>query len=816
MINKKSIFALMLCTSASMLAAPISPDQALQRIPGSSNRTITTLSKNPLKLSYTVKSDIGQPQAYIFTRENAPGYMILSSDDVAAPILGYSETVNIDVNNLPPALIWWLSELYGQVEYANSHGFQAYDTSKNYTNASMIAVGPLMKTQWDQDAPYNNDCPQVNYSNGLTQTKVTAPTGCVATAFAQVMKYFEYPKRGKGTKTYYDNGVRRTITFSKDFQWSNMLDKYTFNGYNDEQAAAVAYLMKGCGFTTEMMYGAGGSGTQTSKIVDAAINYFGYDKQTHFVYRSFYSLDQWSQMIYDNLKNVGPVIYGGNSIQIGHCFVCDGYDGNGYFHFNWGWSGLSDGYFLLDALNPSSQGIGGSSGGYEFHQNAVLGMQPDQGGDQVYYPDMRVYGSVYGSLDGDNIRMTAKGGIDIGWGNASAREIKSNVGGIFTKIDSNDVLATEQGYLNYNNTQLDVVALQPDQYYNSTYYDLVIPLPKLEDGQYKVVAASKDFQDINAPWQPMLCDMGTRNYCILTVENGIYNVTSVDPAVLDVENAEFVSPLYYGRTSVISTEITNDSDQQLTLCFYPALYKNGEMQYVSDFILATVDPNSTAVFKNTVKFLAVGNDVGPGTFELCLINQDTEQLIGNFGSIEMERASATTTVSLDSYSIEDAVQESVQSGSQQFDAYVLNDASIINILLGLTVEQGYLDTNVRIICAKHNPDTDKFETITPDAYTFIPYLGSGQSEVFTAPYNVSRLEPGYVYRLLAGYISGNSNKSLGQIYFKLNSVGIDGIEADNSEVTPEYFNMQGIRVDSPVKGQLLIRKVGKKITKIIF
>ena len=219
-----------------------------------------------------------------------------------------------------------------------------------------------MTTKWNQHSPYNLFCPydEVNDAPSVT--------GCVATAMAQIMKYHEWPSA---------------------YDWSLMKDEYDSG---DESAAAqeVAKVMYDAGASVYMEYSADGSTSNNDCISEALRNIFGYALSTEWVYRAYYSAQEWDELIYGNLKNKMPVIYAGQAIDIddsygylqgvesGHSFIVDGYDGKGLYHVNWGWGGLSDGFFLLSLLNPENQGAGGTSGseGYSIKVSAVVGIKP--------------------------------------------------------------------------------------------------------------------------------------------------------------------------------------------------------------------------------------------------------------------------------------------------------------------------------------------------------------------------------------------------------------------------------------------------------
>ena len=170
------------------------------------------------------------------------------------------------------------------------------------------------------------------------------------------MNYWKYPERGKGTITYTASTIQKRLSMNfaaKAFDWANMLDRYEAGQYDDTQAGAVAYLMKACGYAVKMDYGTDSSGALAMNVANALTRYFDYDGNIDYQLRQYYSSTEWAEKMYANLRDVGPVIYGGGSmIGGGHSFICDGYSSDGYFHFNWGWTGMSNGYFKLEGLNP--------------------------------------------------------------------------------------------------------------------------------------------------------------------------------------------------------------------------------------------------------------------------------------------------------------------------------------------------------------------------------------------------------------------------------------------------------------------------------
>ena len=318
---------------------------------------------------------------YVFNIKDNGGFVIVSNDDCVRPILGFSDSGALDPDNMPSNMRAWLQGYADEIAWAKEHNVKKSAVSRGSYRVgshSTKSIVPLMSTTWDQGTPYNNSVPYASY--GFV-------TGCVATAMAQVMYYTEIQAGNSTTSTTAVIPGYTTQTYGLSLSsipkgttlnWSNMLSDYR-SSYSSAQASAVATLMKCCGWSVEMDYGYS-SGAQTSMVATALRNYFGYESTTQYLSRSFYTYANWTDLIYNELNQGRPVVYGGQAVDNGHCFVCDGYmyqSNTDLFHINWGWSGQSDGYFVLSVLNPDQQGIGGSStnSAYNSGQEAVVGIQ---------------------------------------------------------------------------------------------------------------------------------------------------------------------------------------------------------------------------------------------------------------------------------------------------------------------------------------------------------------------------------------------------------------------------------------------------------
>ena len=357
-------------------------------------------TKTTLTLAHQAKSPIGTTDYYVYNRGSQQGYVIVTGDDNTLPVWGYVENGDFEADKLPENVRWWLGEYQRQLQWLRQHP----QASPRKATTLTTSVSPLLRTQWGQGMPFNNFCPEAEsgYSDYDNYYGYRAVTGCVATATAQIMKYYNWPATGNGSHSYTCDVVGgNTVTLSADFSqstyaWSNMKNKFyidvnynvlveTAVGYQQATQAqmdAVARLMSDVGIAVEMSYGAGGlggSGAYSVNVVNALTTYFNYDNEMWLQYRDYYS-DDWDALLRSELDAARPIYYSGQTNKGyddgGHAFVLDGYNTSGYFHVNWGWNGNSDGYFVSSLLNPDDQGEGSYEGGYNTWQAAIIGLRP--------------------------------------------------------------------------------------------------------------------------------------------------------------------------------------------------------------------------------------------------------------------------------------------------------------------------------------------------------------------------------------------------------------------------------------------------------
>ena len=319
------------------------------------------------------------PAYYVFAADEQDGFVVVAGDDEVKPIVGYSLTSSFDIANIPPALQEYLSAYEQYVGAVRSGAVQPSLVAE--TSASTTPVFPFISTTWSQGAPYNNLCPTVGGTPGVT--------GCVATAMAQIMNYYKWPKSAAGKNFIISvEGANYNASFDSEYDWDNMLDVYGYysdgkTNYNSTQADAVARLMRDAGFAVGMSYESGGSGANHLDACMAMLDVFGYSPRIRCLEREFYSDAAWRDIIKTELLAKRPILYRGQSDKFGgHAFVCCGMDPTGYY-INWGWGGWCDGYFDLDVLALDYTGDAEDDFDFSYSQAAIVNIQPIGDGESA-------------------------------------------------------------------------------------------------------------------------------------------------------------------------------------------------------------------------------------------------------------------------------------------------------------------------------------------------------------------------------------------------------------------------------------------------
>ena len=342
---------------------------------------------------YDITSTTPFKEFYVFSIGD-DGFILISGNDCTVPILGYSFTNRFDIDNMPQNVKSVLDSYEEEIKFfksqSNNDNNAIAEQWKMLKSGTMpeasytTSIAPLLTTTWNQNLYYNSMCP---YDETYHEYSVT---GCVATATAQIMKYWNYPANGYGSHTYNHNtyGTQNANFGTTTYEWNNMPNSLSNNSTATE-INAIATLMYHIGVAIEMNYGVsatgGSNGHSYSTLGDinassqhALVKYFKYSPDIQVLSKAEYSDDEWDSVLISELNQNRPILYSGRGAMGGHSYVCDGYNQYGMFHINWGWGGYCDGYYEMGTLNPTEESvIENSTYSFNLKNVAIIGIRPN-------------------------------------------------------------------------------------------------------------------------------------------------------------------------------------------------------------------------------------------------------------------------------------------------------------------------------------------------------------------------------------------------------------------------------------------------------
>lgn len=381
MKNKLLNIFILLLLCFPLYAENITKEEAKQRALEFFNKNVPTKSITQVDLIYegkpNVKSASSTPSLYIFDNPYGKGFVIISGDDIAYPVLGYSFD-NEFPKDMPENVEGWINGLEESINYARNIGYKVTTQNQTKSFTASAPVVSLTTAKWDQGSPYNQFTPTVNGQK--------TPIGCTATAAGIIMYYHKYPAAGRGIIPGYVSNETITINakaLGHAYDWNNMLPEYVNGQYTDQQAKNVAELLYEIGIALKSDYSPGATGALPNYVTPALSKHFKYCKDALFCMKREYPIDDWHKMLKKEMNENRPVFYSGHSQEGGHAFVLDGYTNDNYYSVNWGWSGSYNGYFLINALQPSGSGIGGNNSHFNDDQGCIINLRPEDNGEYI-------------------------------------------------------------------------------------------------------------------------------------------------------------------------------------------------------------------------------------------------------------------------------------------------------------------------------------------------------------------------------------------------------------------------------------------------
>lgn len=687
---------------------------------------IQTLGVGPVSTSRTFTLSQGDINTVYIVGTGGQGYLVLSADDVAPAVLGYSDNGGFDPQNIPANMQEWLNGYSDVIALAAERGGRVLQAP---ANPALKDIAPMVKTRWNQGEPYNILCPMQTINGQVYRTY----TGCVATAMAQVLKTYEYPTQGFGTNSYTWNNQTLSFDFGNTtFDWANMTDIYNNNSTIEEEDA-VAELMYACGIASYMNYSAGGSGAAGVNAAVGLVNYFGYDPTVQYLMRDYYPLPVWSTMIHEELSKGHPIYYDGANASVGHAFVLDGYrSADGFFHVNWGWGGMSDGYFSIVTLDPDAQGIGGSTEGYFSGQSGIFNLKPAEEGSNEIAPVFYCQG-----LNTETRTYTRDQDVEIGSENGGF--FNYSLGDITVKFGlkltaSNGT--TEYSWWSYGNYELGYG-------YGFRIFDIKGSNFPSVSGEY---IAEPCVQTGNNVYE-IPCPAGMSSKLKVTIDGN--NIT-VDPVPvqrhLTASGFEALTPFYRNRLAIVELTVANSGDEYYGSIDARLYDSSNKMINLGTTIVDLLDGESQTVsFSGSLPF---GVKLGAG--ELKFFDDNGEQ-IGESYSVNIEKAPSGDPV----LTISNVMAPGAVSGlGTEQNPYVVN-ADNVEITANVSNASGYFFNSLRIYFFDGSGSSSTYLQAR-----LIP-ITAGETKVYTFSGDMSgALEKGVTYACRFAELKTNSVETL--------------------------------------------------------
>lgn len=768
-MNCKTILSLsLLLASFGAGAKVLTPAQALGRLNDDDARRLPARLRQSAPAPVRTVVAKGQPALYLF---NTGGRLtVVTAESEAVPLVGYS--CSFDADSMPPALDYMLDYYAAQIADLRAGDVMVSAVSSGDDYAP---IAPICTTRWNQMAPYNDLCPEIDDQR--------APTGCVATAMAQVLKVYGRPSRGFGGEYTYpwENGKKDLSLNYSDitFKWDEMEDSYS----DTDNAPAVAELMQAVGYAANMNYGAGQSGASSSSMADGLVRNFNFNYTTIYEQRSWYTLRQWQDKIYDVLASGKPVYHDGANPdgRAAHAFVVDGYSSNGFFHLNWGWGGMSDGYYRLSALDPGSQGVGGSSAGYDIYQGAIFGLKQGHANDlTVYAPQMYVWGEFRPTEL--NVPLGAEVTFGGGIYNAGTFTIPSVKPAVSFEAADGSVAYVSTVY-NFNN-------LRPG--YGSA--DFTLPLPaELAEGRYTVRPAA--YNPNTDSYTPAHADVNGAGYVIADVAGGNVTFTIPELATVKAVNLEVPAQIHPNAPFYLSCTLTNDGQNTYYGAVKVSLTAGKDVVALGAM---AVDLNPGESSEINLPFY-VPYSLAEGTYMLTLIDDNGREVA------EARSVSVTPRPPFGPVNCTDITVNNAAQNNLSFD-------------LTFSCPDNFYSDNVAVTLRTGRTSGDEV------LYLHSPrpvVLHSGESTTVNIGGSFDDGTIGRYYYVAPWYINYQTNyrypacDAADYKRFKLLAPEESSISAVGTEANApaEYFDLQGRSVKNPQHG-VYIRRQGSKVQKI--
>lgn len=683
-----------------------------------------------------------QPAYYVFNAADDAGFVVVSGDDRTAPILAHTQQGAYDATRMPQNLKSWFEACEEYITHLDANNVLATRTA-----IERQAVAPLMSTQWDQGAPYNAACPTYNGEPTIT--------GCTATALAQVMCYTRWPEGDCAPIPAYTSPsyrIQMPELPAVTFNWDAM---------SDNRSEEVARLMLYAGQSVKSDYTVNATAGSFTMIPEALMQHYGYDKNVRYLSRSNYSIDEWDDILHGELFAGRPVLYSGFTTSVGHAFVCDGYDGNGLYHINWGWSGMYDGYYEISVLRPGLGGAGGSTttDGYTMMQGAIVGIQAPTEDEKL---PLRLVANGF-RAEGTKVHCN--------YDNYNAETMHCYVG--YAHLSDAGSLEVLDSYQN-------VVSLGPvqDGYVRRLSYSYDLATAKLPAGEYKVVPVCRERD--RAEWQ---CLSAKGCYVLATVgADGSVSLVQHPLVQLQADNLVFTGNKVEGMLQDLSVDLQNVGEEVSTMIYVFASKTSSKGKYAGGTQVVLDEGAKGTAYLNFLPSSA-------GTYNVWICTDDLGRNVIATTTVDISAAPSTKaqlTLKSLQVSTADGAKVTVKFRNAGTETYLRP------IWIGLQYAGSW--THYREVLVPTEPGEE--------GVAEVEFFGLQSRKTYSA------------YAYYYPNFTDNTFELLGgpKKFITPQATSIESVETDDNVNAPCY-TLQGIRVERPTAPGVYIRGGKKFIVK---
>lgn len=520
----KKLLLTSLCFAGSILAITAkmhTPQQALEKFEKNKLDYSCQIPSNKYELVSSVCSE-DEHGLYIYSNKSSNnGFLILAADDQKDVLVGYSSMGRADMDEMPEALKYLIAN-------------RGTNDGCAYIKDAKV-IPPMITTKWHQGTPYNGSLPKVDDSPCLT--------GCVGVAMGQIVNYHRYPTNPIGEVSYYWAGGMRNYSVDLSeyaFDFDNIIDDYEVDSATEAQIKAMNDLIYCCASSVESNWGLSVTTAQSKLLPEKLIKHFDYSNESGVVNSKFFTVSEWSSLLYSQLEKGLPVVISANKVsaEIGHAFICDGYDGNGYFHINWGWGGNFDGFFNISSLYTYDPNVDFSSEGFGKNQVAMINLFPK---DKAIEPSVVCTSSDFRVSKADSRALQI---ICRDRSQCSKQKVKFGIR--MTEINNGTTLYIEKGDNNY----VDIYGWRQD-----------IP-DEMEDGIYQIIPVVHVCE--TDKWEDIYTNMKDRKCLAEVVDNQLTLIDMNEPDDLQIMDAVFPDAIFYNMPFSATAKLVNNSQHDIS------------------------------------------------------------------------------------------------------------------------------------------------------------------------------------------------------------------------------------------------------------